>query len=116
MREERLVQITIRGERYRFFSSKKFMLSDIKVISENLFSEVKNIQKYIFDNVIYIDYIDFDCEGEEMYEDDIENFYNFPLKEIARIVNSEVKKVKVVANFDLKDRCYLFTNKGKRVA
>ena len=112
---ERLVQIIIKGERYRFFSSKKSMLSDIKAISENLFSEVKNIQKYIFDNVIYIDYIDFDCEGE-MYENDIENFYNFPLDEIGRIVNSEVRKVKVVANFDLKDRCYLFTNKGKRVA
>ena len=115
MKTTRFVKIKLNDEDYRFFTTKKEMLEDIKAIAENLLSAIDSKRKYYKDNIILIDYIDFEYEGD-MYEEDIDQFYIRPMEEISEIVGGELKKVKILGMINIENECYLFTSKGKRIA
>ena len=105
----RLVNLTINGEdQYRFFTTEEDMMSDIELSLHNVFKSIYGKCK------IEISYIDF--VYHDMTQQDEENFYNFPMEQIAKTVNSKIRTVKIYAVLFGKNKNYYFTNKGKITA
>lgn len=105
----RLVNLKINKDNYRFFTIRESMLDDIQASLHNVFKAMYN-NKF----KISISYIDFTYH--DMTIDDEENFYNFPMEQIAKTVNSKIQIVKVYAHVKVKNKNYYFTNEGEIVA
>ena len=106
----RLVNLTINGEdQYRFFTTEEDMMSDIELSLHNVFKAMYNNKFKI--SISYIDFV-----YHDMTINDEENFYNFPMEQIAKTVNSKIKTVKIYAVLFGKNKNYYFTNKGKITA
>ena len=105
----RLVNLKVNEDNYRFFTTEEDMMSDIELSLHNVFKSIYGKCK------IKISYIDF--VYHDMTQQDEENFYNFPMEQIAKTVNSnKVKTVKIYAVLFGKNKNYYFTNKGKITA
>lgn len=105
----RLVNLKVNEDNYRFFTIGESMLDDIQASLHNVFKAMYN-NKF----KISISYIDFTYH--DMTINDEENFYNFPMEQIAKTVNSKIKTVKIYAVLFGKNKNYYFTNKGKITA
>ena len=104
----RLVNLKVNEDNYRFFTIGESMLDDIQASLHNVFKSIYGKCK------IKISYIDF--VYHDMTQQDEENFYNFPMEQIAKTVNSKIKTVKIYAVLFGKNKNYYFTNKGKITA
>lgn len=105
----RLVNLTINGEdQYRFFTTEEDMMSNIELSLHNVFKSIYGKCK------IKISYIDF--VYHDMTQQDEENFYDFPMEQIAKTVNSKIRTVKIYGVLFGKNKNYYFTNKGKITA
>lgn len=103
----RLVNLKVNEDNYRFFTTEEDMMSDIELSLHNVFKSIYGKCK------IKISYIDF--VYHDMTQQDEENFYNFPMEQIAKTVDSNVETVKIYGVFG-KNKNYYFTNKGKITA
>ena len=104
----RLVNLKVNEDNYRFFTIGESMLDDIQASLHNVFKSIYGKCK------IKISYIDF--VYHDMTQQDEENFYNFPMEQIAKTVNSKIRTVKIYAVLFGKNKNYYFTNKGKITA
>ena len=104
----RLVNLKVNEDNYRFFTTEEDMMSDIELSLHNVFKSIYGKCK------IKISYIDF--VYHDMTQQDEENFYNFPMEQIAKTVNSKIRTVKIYAVLFGKNKNYYFTNKGKITA
>ena len=104
----RLVNLKVNEDNYRFFTTEEDMMSDIELSLHNVFKSIYGKCK------IKISYIDF--VYHDMTQQDEENFYNFPMEQIAKTVNSNVETVKIYGVLFGKNKNYYFTNEGKITA
>ena len=86
----RLVNLKVNEDNYRFFTIGESMLDDIQASLHNVFKAMYNNKFKI--SISYIDFV-----YHDMTINDEENFYNFPMEQIAKTVNSKIKTVKIYA-------------------
>ena len=103
----RLVNLKVNEDNYRFFTTEEDMMSDIELSLHNVFKSIYGKCKI---KISYIDFVYHDMTQDE------ENFYNFPMEQIAKTVNSKIRTVKIYAVLFGKNKNYYFTNKGKITA
>ena len=103
----RLVNLKVNEDNYRFFTTEEDMMSDIELSLHNVFKSIYGKCKI---KISYIDFVYHDMTQDE------ENFYNFPMEQIAKTVNSKIRTVKIYGVLFGKNKNYYFTNKGKITA